>query len=194
MRATGRRRRQRTRTENTADQLAAAQVASRCERRYRARSPGGARRRALAGHRPRFRTADGACTAAVSDRLRVGLAFAMSGHREVDDMISRHAALAAALAGQLGLPDDVLDGIGGAYERWDGRGWPSGRKGEEIPLASRIAQLAEYAEVAHRVGGFEGATSLARRRSAAPSARPTRRQPSCAPRSASSGGPRPPAG
>ena len=98
-------------------------------------------------------------------RVRVGLAFALSGHREVDDMISQHAALAVGLAEQLGLPDDVLAGIGGAYERWDGRGWPSGRKGEEIPLASRIAQFAEYVEVAHRVGGFGGAMSLARRRS-----------------------------
>ncbi len=98
-------------------------------------------------------------------RLRVGVAFAMSGHREIDDMIAQHAALAVGLAAQLGLRDPVLAGIGAAYERWDGRGWPGARKGEEIPLESRIAQLAEFIEVAHRVGGVDEATSLARRRS-----------------------------
>src|SRR5713226_8493983 len=40
-------------------------------------------------------------------RMRVGLEFAVSGHREVDDMISQHAALARTLAEQLGLPETV---------------------------------------------------------------------------------------
>jgi hypothetical protein len=35
-------------------------------------------------------------------RFRVGLEFALSGHREVDDMIKYHAAMARALAEQLG--------------------------------------------------------------------------------------------
>jgi hypothetical protein len=38
-------------------------------------------------------------------RFRVGLEFAFSGHREMDDVIGSHAALARALAEQLGLPD-----------------------------------------------------------------------------------------
>ena len=33
-----------------------------------------------------------------------------------------------------------------------------------VPLASRIAQLAEFVEVAHRVGGIDGGRALARRR------------------------------
>ena len=41
-------------------------------------------------------------------RFRVGLEFALSGHREVDDMIAHHAAIARSLGEQLGLPDDVL--------------------------------------------------------------------------------------
>ena len=97
-------------------------------------------------------------------RFRVGLEFALSGHREVDDMISEHAKRARMLAEQLALPEEVLDAIGAAYEQWDGRGWPGALKGDDVPLASRIAQLAEFVEVAHRVGGIEAATSLARRR------------------------------
>jgi HD-GYP domain-containing protein (c-di-GMP phosphodiesterase class II) len=97
-------------------------------------------------------------------RFRVGLAFALSGHREVEDMIAQHAALARALGEQLGLPGAVLEALGGAYEQWDGHGWPGELKGEQVPLASRIAQLAEFVEVAHRVGGLDAATTLARSR------------------------------
>jgi HD-GYP domain-containing protein (c-di-GMP phosphodiesterase class II) len=97
-------------------------------------------------------------------RFRVGLEFALSGHRDVDGMIDQHARLARALGEQLGLSADVLDALGGAYEQWDGRGWPGGLKGEAVPVASRIAQLAEFVEVAHRVGGIEAATALARKR------------------------------
>ena len=97
-------------------------------------------------------------------RFRVGLEFALSGHREVDGMISHHAAIARTLGEQLGLSEEVLEALGAAYEMWDGRGWPGRLKGDEVPIASRIAQLAEYSEVAHRVGGIEGARGLARRR------------------------------
>ncbi len=79
-------------------------------------------------------------------------------------MISQHARLARTLAEQLDLPGQVRDAIGAAYEQWDGRGWPGVLKADAIPMAARIAQLAEFMEVAHRVGGIEGATALARRR------------------------------
>ena len=97
-------------------------------------------------------------------RFRVGLEFALSGHREVDDMISHHAQIARSLGEQLDLPVDVLDALGSAYEMWDGRGWPGKLSGEEVPVASRVAMLAEYVEVAHRVGGVVAARELARKR------------------------------
>jgi HD-GYP domain-containing protein (c-di-GMP phosphodiesterase class II) len=97
-------------------------------------------------------------------RFRVGLEFAVSGHREVDDMIRHHAAIARTLAEHLGLSDEVLEAVGAAYEQWDGRGWPGELEGEGVPVASRLAQLAEFVEVAHRVGGTDAAKSLARKR------------------------------
>jgi HD-GYP domain-containing protein (c-di-GMP phosphodiesterase class II) len=97
-------------------------------------------------------------------RVRVGLAFAASGRREVDGMLAQHSELAARLAEQLGLPEEVGESLRRAYEFWDGKGWPNGLSGEEIPLAARIATLAEYAEVAHRAGGPPAAMALARRR------------------------------
>jgi HD-GYP domain-containing protein (c-di-GMP phosphodiesterase class II) len=97
-------------------------------------------------------------------RFRVGLEFALSGHRELDGMIAQHARLAQALAEQLGLPGQVPAAVGAAYEQWDGRGWPGRLRADAVPVAARIAQLSEFTEVAYRVGGIDGATALARRR------------------------------
>ena len=58
----------------------------------------------------------------------------------------------------------MLASLSSAYEQWNGRGWPGELKGEEVPLAARLAQLAEFSEVAHRVGGVEAAKELARGR------------------------------
>jgi HD-GYP domain-containing protein (c-di-GMP phosphodiesterase class II) len=98
-------------------------------------------------------------------RFRLGVEFALSGHRELDGMIEHHAAMARALGEELGLPEAVLQGLGGAYEQWDGHGWPGELRGEEVPLASRLAGLGEFIEVAHRVGGVEAAKEIARIRS-----------------------------
>jgi HD-GYP domain-containing protein (c-di-GMP phosphodiesterase class II) len=98
-------------------------------------------------------------------RFRVGLEFLLSGRREVENMIAQHARLAQVLATQLELSDDVVAALGGAYEQWNGRGWPGDLKGDEIPIAARLAQLAEFVEVAYRVGGLDAATTMARKRS-----------------------------
>jgi HD-GYP domain-containing protein (c-di-GMP phosphodiesterase class II) len=97
-------------------------------------------------------------------RFRVGLELALSGHRDFDGMVAGHSALAKSLAEQLGLPDSVQQAVGASYEQWDGRGWPGNLSGDGVPIAARLAQLAEYTEVAHRIGGVEAAAALARKR------------------------------
>jgi HD-GYP domain-containing protein (c-di-GMP phosphodiesterase class II) len=97
-------------------------------------------------------------------RFRIGVEFALSGHRDVDDMVAHHAELARTLAEHLGLGEAVLQAIGAAYEQWDGKGWPGRLEGEGVPIATRISQVAEFAEVAHRVGGSEGVRRLTDRR------------------------------
>jgi HD-GYP domain-containing protein (c-di-GMP phosphodiesterase class II) len=98
-------------------------------------------------------------------RFRVGLEFAFSGHRELEGMIAQHARLARLLAEELGLSEAVCTAVGAAYEQWNGRGWPGALQGDDIPIAARVAQLAEFVEVAHRVGGTDAATALALRQS-----------------------------
>jgi HD-GYP domain-containing protein (c-di-GMP phosphodiesterase class II) len=97
-------------------------------------------------------------------RFRVGLEFAFAGHHDLDGMIVQHSALARSLAGQLGLPDAVQRAVGASYEQWDGHGWPGHLKGDAVPIAARLAQLAEYTEVAHRIGGTGAAMVVARKR------------------------------
>jgi hypothetical protein len=87
-------------------------------------------------------------------RLRVGFEFALGGHKQAEAMIAQHAGLARSLGDELGLPPGAL---GASYERWDGKGWPGEREDERIPLAARVIQPAEFAEVAHRNHGIGGA-------------------------------------
>jgi HD-GYP domain-containing protein (c-di-GMP phosphodiesterase class II) len=97
-------------------------------------------------------------------RFRVALEFMLAGHRDVDGMVREHARIARLLGEQLNLSAGVLASLASAYEQWNGRGWPGELKGEEVPVAARLAQLAEFSEVAHRVGGVEAAKELARGR------------------------------
>ncbi|HYZ28124.1 MAG TPA: HD domain-containing phosphohydrolase [Thermoleophilaceae bacterium] len=97
-------------------------------------------------------------------RFRLGLEFVISGRREVDGMIAHHAAIARTMGEQLRLAPGVLDALAAAYECWDGRGWPGELSGEAVPVASRIAQVAEYVEVANRLGGPAAVRALVRER------------------------------
>src|SRR5258707_971296 len=89
--------------------------------------------------------------------LGVDLGFGQPMERE-------HARIARLLGEQLNLSADVLAALASAYEQWNGDGWPGDLRGDEVPLPARLAQLAEYTEVAHRIGGVEAAKELARGR------------------------------
>ena len=72
--------------------------------------------------------------------------------------------VAQMLTDRLGLPA----GIGAMFlyidERWDGKGDPGHAKGDEIPLAVRIAQVARDAAFQRMLGGPEYAARVIRRR------------------------------
>src|SRR5262249_41130812 len=96
--------------------------------------------------------------------VRGACAFGVPGGGGGAGVSARHAELARSLASELRLPDRVVAGLGASYERWDGKGWPGELAGDDIPLASRVTQLAEFSEVAHRVGGIDAACAVAQRR------------------------------
>jgi putative two-component system response regulator len=59
------------------------------------------------------------------------------------DVVQGHAEVGARIAEPLVLAGGVAEVIRHHHERWDGRGYPDGLSGEDIPLAARIVQLAD---------------------------------------------------
>jgi HD-GYP domain-containing protein (c-di-GMP phosphodiesterase class II) len=71
------------------------------------------------------------------------------------------------LAHQLGMPGSVQDLFVTLTERWDGKGELRRAKGEEIPLAMRIANVAQDAALHCLLGGVERAADVVRARGGA---------------------------
>ncbi|MGD9529464.1 MAG: hypothetical protein AB7V44_22090, partial [Pseudonocardia sp.] len=69
-----------------------------------------------------------------------------------------------ALGTRIGLPVRAVDALDDVYERWDGLGIPSGRRGAQISPVARIVHVAEQAVFAHADGGVSGAVAEVRRR------------------------------
>ncbi len=80
-------------------------------------------------------------------------------------MVGSHCTSAGLLAERIGLGTYTRDALTFTFERWDGRGLPQGVSGDAIPVAMRIAHVADVTEVHHRVHGAAGAVENARRRS-----------------------------
>ncbi len=62
------------------------------------------------------------------------------------DLVEFHPLLGYELLKDLGFPKETLDGIKHHHERWDGKGYPQGLKGNEIPLSARIVAVADSFE------------------------------------------------
>jgi putative nucleotidyltransferase with HDIG domain len=59
------------------------------------------------------------------------------------EAMRRHAALGEHLLARIVQQPDVLAVVRSHHERWDGHGYPDGKRGEEIPLAARIVAVAD---------------------------------------------------
>ena len=55
----------------------------------------------------------------------------------------RHPVAGARMLKTLGAPPMILPVVLHHHERWDGSGYPSGQKGEEIPLEARMLSIAD---------------------------------------------------
>lgn len=71
----------------------------------------------------------------------------------------------ADIARRLRFSDMVADAIANLDEHWDGSGLPRGKSGDAIPLLSRIALLAQVADVFFMTLGAEAAMAEVRSRS-----------------------------
>jgi putative nucleotidyltransferase with HDIG domain len=99
-----------------------------------------------------------------ADRVRIVINGVVGGKRFDMEMSTANCEIAATVADRLALSPAVGAGLLDMFERWDGRGSPRGRRGDEIARPARFAQLAHQAAVFARMGGAEAAVAMARRR------------------------------
>jgi HD-GYP domain-containing protein (c-di-GMP phosphodiesterase class II) len=98
------------------------------------------------------------------ERLR-SMVSIMAGGKKAAELNFRTACeVADILAKRLGLDETVLGVLRFSFERWNGRGLPTGAKGASIPRAMRVAQLAQEFEVLARIEGAERATEIVGKR------------------------------
>jgi len=72
-------------------------------------------------------------------------------------VLSGHCEVASRLAERLSLGSAIARNLGQLYERWDGKGLPSGLRGEAISPAVRVVSLAQDAIVLREAYGWEDA-------------------------------------
>ena len=89
---------------------------------------------------------------------------AFGGLAEFRRWAASHCDVARLLGARMGLSGQVQQALRDLYERWDGSGMPGELHGTQIPLAVRLMQVAEDADMACQLGGIALATeTLARR-------------------------------
>jgi putative nucleotidyltransferase with HDIG domain len=66
--------------------------------------------------------------------------------------IRKHPALGVEMLRPITLWEDILPIILAHHERWDGKGYPRGLAGEEIPIGARVVALAEVFDAISRRG------------------------------------------
>lgn len=98
------------------------------------------------------------------NRINAMAALVANARGQIARMIHSHCASASLLADRLGVDGAVRDVLAFTFERYDGGGLPGGVAGEAIPIAMRVAQLADMVEVHQRTYGVEGAVAMARSR------------------------------
>lgn len=97
-------------------------------------------------------------------QVRTVVATLASGQKGLEEFFRSGCEVAQTLADSLGFTTNIGRALGQVFERWDGRGWPRGIGGEELPASARIVQVAQDAVVFYRLGGMEAAEAVARDR------------------------------
>ncbi len=99
------------------------------------------------------------------DRVRTVLTALAGGRGPVALSFRAACEVGDKLAARLGIPEAAREALRFGFERWNGRGFPDGVKGDAIPLAMRVIHVAFDAEVLARVHGREHALEVIDRRS-----------------------------
>jgi len=103
--------------------------------------------------------------AGLADRFRALVNAVQNGGQIARELTETRCSRGAQIARQLRFGDAVAEGIASLDEHWDGSGAPEGMSGDEIPLYSRIALLAQVVDVFHTSVGAQATREEVARRS-----------------------------
>ena len=78
-------------------------------------------------------------------RLRSVLSVLAGGKKAAEMNFRTACEVADVFAKRLGLDETVLAALASSFERWNGRGLPTGARGTAIPRPMRVAQLSQEA-------------------------------------------------
>jgi HD-GYP domain-containing protein (c-di-GMP phosphodiesterase class II) len=95
--------------------------------------------------------------APLAERFRATLEIFQHGGDIATELIRTRCQRGAEIARRLRFGDAVAQGVHALDEHWDGGGRPDGVAGDAIPLAARVALLAQVADVFHTAGGPDAA-------------------------------------
>jgi HD domain len=97
-------------------------------------------------------------------RMRAAAGIALTGGKSVEARFLAHCAVTRQVSRRIGLHAGVGEALSHTFVRWDGKGVPRRIASKDVPMSVRLMQLADFAEVHHRLHGIEGAVGMARRR------------------------------
>ena len=91
--------------------------------------------------------------AGLLERFQAIVSTSLRTNAIANELIETRCHQGADIAKRMRFSDEVADGIRNLDEHWSGTGQPRGRAGADIPIASRIALLAQVVDVFHTTGG-----------------------------------------
>ena len=99
----------------------------------------------------------------IAEKLRHFAGIAREGE-VTRELIRLRCDRGAEIVAGLGFPTLASDAVRSLDEHWNGLGYPDGLEGEEIPVLSRIASLAQTVETHHARSGIDAAMHVVRSR------------------------------
>lgn len=75
-------------------------------------------------------------------------------------IMKRHPEIGAQIMAPIRMLKDIIPGIRNHHETWDGRGYPDGLSGEEIPLVARIVGVADTFDAMTTTRPYQKAMTL----------------------------------
>ncbi len=87
------------------------------------------------------------------DRVLAMANVVVNRDKQTHELVELRCERGASIARRIGFPEATASAILALDEHWDGKGFPNGLKGEEIPLFARILNVSQTLEVFAALNG-----------------------------------------